>query len=82
MSSGADGIVPSRAFRSKEVTIDSLFDIYNGGLGLLMGRISVLVPPIEASLITRVVQLTVMDRANLLLGFQVVLLRQGTRVQD
>ena len=54
-------IVPSGAFRTQEVPIDRLLDICNRGFSTLMRRVGVLVPPIEAGLVARVVELTVMD---------------------
>lgn len=61
MSRRAHRIVPSGALRAQEVTIDRLLDIRDSGLGSLMRRVRVLVPPIEAGLVARVVQLAVMD---------------------
>ena len=54
-------IVPSGAFRTQEVPINRLLDFCYRGLSTLMRRVGVLVPPIEAGLVARVVKLTVMD---------------------
>ena len=61
MSGRADSVIPSRAFRSQEVTINRMFDICNSGFCALMKRVRVLVPPVEARLIASVIQLTVMN---------------------
>ena len=61
MSSRADSVIPSRAFRSQEVSIDRVLNIVDGRFGALMTRVRVLVPPVEARLIASVIQLTVMN---------------------
>ena len=61
MSGSADGVIPSRAFRSQEVPINSVLNIVDGLFCALMGRVRVLVPPVEARLIASVIQLTVMN---------------------
>ena len=61
MSGRADSVIPSRAFRSQEVSIDRVLNIVDGRFGALMTRVRVLVPPVEARLIASVIQLTVMN---------------------
>ena len=61
MSGRADSVIPSRAFRSQEVSIDGVLDIDDRLFGALMTRVRVLVPPVEARLIASVIQLTVMN---------------------
>ena len=61
VSGRADGVIPSRAFRSQEVAIDGVLDIGDRLFGALMTRVRVLVPPVEARLIASVIQLTVMN---------------------
>ena len=61
VSSRADSIVPSGAFRSQEVTINGMLDICDGGFRALMKRVRVLVPSVEARLIPSVIQLAVMN---------------------
>ena len=61
MPSRANSVIPSGTFRSKEVTIDGVLDICDRLFRSLVTRVSVLVPPVEASLISSVIQLTVMN---------------------
>ena len=61
MSSGAHGVVPGRLLRAEEVAVDCMFNIVDYGPGLLLIRISVLIPSVEAGLIPGVIKLTVMD---------------------
>ena len=82
MASRTHGTFPSGTLRAQEVAVNSVLDISDGGFGALVGWVCVLIPPVEASLVLSVVQLTVMNWANLLLCLEVVLLRQGPRVQD
>ena len=57
----ADSIVPLGALRAQKVPVDGRLDLSDGGFRALMRRVRVLIPPVEARLVLRVVQLAVMD---------------------
>ena len=61
MSRCTNGIVPSGALSTEEVAIDGMLDVSDGGLSALMIWVGVLIPSVEASLVSSVVQLTVMN---------------------
>ena len=82
VTSCADSSVPLWTLRAQEVAVDSVLDFADCGLGSLMSWVRVLVPSVEARLILSVVQLTVMNWAYLLLSLEIVLLWQGSCVQD
>ena len=61
MAGRAHCSVPGRSLGTKEVTIDGLLDISDRLFGLLVVRVRVLFPSVEACLVAAVVQLAVMD---------------------
>ena len=62
VSSGANSVIPGWFLSAEEVTVDGKFNIVDNASGLLMIRIRVLlVPPVEAGLVTSVIKLTVMN---------------------
>ena len=77
----ADARVPGRPLSAQEVTIDLMLHRCNRVLDLRVLRVSVIFPPGEAGLVASVVLLAVMNRADLDLSFEIVLLRQRSRGQ-
>ena len=73
--------VPSWLLCAEEVAIDLMLHRRDCVLDLGVLRVSVVLPPSEARLVTSVILLAVMDRADFDLSFQVILLRQGSRGQ-
>lgn len=61
MSRCTNGIIPSWALSTKEIAIDGMLDVGDGSLGALMIWVGVLIPSVEASLVSGIVQLTVMN---------------------
>ena len=61
VASCTDRVVPRRALSAEEVPVDRLLDIADDGFRTLVSRVRVLVPPVEARLVPRIIQLTVMD---------------------
>jgi len=61
MSNDSDRVIPGWTLRTQEVAINFFFNLGNYCLGMLVVWIVVLFPPVEAGLIFRVIQLTVMN---------------------
>ena len=62
MSGGTNSVIPCWSLSAEEVPVDGKFNIVDNTSGLLMIRIRVLlIPPVEAGLVTSVIQLTVMN---------------------
>ena len=62
VSCGTNSVIPSWFLSAEEVTVDGKFDIVDDASGALMIWIRVLlIPPVEAGLITGVIELTVMN---------------------
>ena len=82
MTSCANSTGPCRALLAEEVTIDRVLDIFNSSLGAHMVWVIILFPTVETRLICREIQLTVMNRSDLVLSLEVVLLGQGSSSDD
>ena len=62
VSCGTNSVIPSWFLSAEEVTVDGKFDIVDDASSALMIWIRVLlIPPVEAGLITGVIELTVMN---------------------